>query len=62
MKAHCRDKVANKSHAESEVFDTSGRDYSVAQLEARNLWEHLETKINSLGGCNMLPKSYFRIK
>ncbi len=55
LKKHCEDKAANRSHANSEVFEIFQRNYTVAQLEALNLWQRMETKITSLGGCNMVP-------
>lgn len=52
LKKHCEDKAANRSHSSSSVFDIFKRNYTVSQLEAMNLWKQMETKINSLGGCN----------
>lgn len=55
LELHCRDKASNKSHANSEVFQTFSRNYTVSQLEAQNLWQRLDDKVASLGGCANIP-------
>ena len=55
LEIHCRDKAANRSHADSSVFETFNRNYTVAQLEAMNLWQRLDDKVASLGGCANIP-------
>lgn len=52
---HCEDVAANKSHADSEVFEVFSRNYTVAQLEAQNLWGKMDAKIASFGGCANVP-------
>lgn len=51
----CEDIAADLSRPESGVFDTFIRFYTVAELEEVNLWERLDAKIESFGGCEHLP-------
>ncbi len=55
LRRHCEDLAAGRGHAESRVFEIFERNYTVAQLEGMNLWERIEDKIDSLGGCGMIP-------
>lgn len=55
LRAHCRDLAAGKPHATSEVYDLLKRHYSVAELEATNLWTRLDAKVASFGGCSNIP-------
>ena len=52
---HCSDIAAGRSHAESEVYDTLKRNYTVSQLEVEELWERMDEKIDSFGGCSHIP-------
>ena len=54
LKAYCRDMAHGKNHANGEVFDMFKDLYTVAQLEAMNLWGKMDNRIASLGGCNHL--------
>ena len=54
LKAYCRDITNGKTHANGEVFDLYKDLYTLAQLEAMNLWTKMDTKIASLGGCSEL--------
>ena len=55
LAAYCRDKKAGLSHAKGEVFDNMQSAYSLTVLEGLNLWGKLEAKVQSLGGCSMIP-------
>jgi len=56
LKHHCLDVALNKDHASSLVYNSNfASAYTVAELEALQLWENIEAKITSLGGCNNLP-------
>ncbi len=55
LRLHCEDLAANRNHANSRVFESFERNYSVQQLETRDLWQRMDDKINSLGGCSMIP-------
>lgn len=54
LKAYCQDIAGGKTHANGAVFDIYKKLYTVAQLEAMNLWGKMDTKIASLGGCSHL--------
>ncbi len=54
LKAYCRDMANGKSHSNGEVFDLFKNLYTIAQLEAMNLWGKMDNKIASLGGCSHL--------
>jgi hypothetical protein len=55
LRAYCNDKALGKSHGNGAVFDIFGRNYTVAQLEAQNLWQRMDAKITGFGGCNNVP-------
>jgi hypothetical protein len=50
--SYCQDMTNGKTHANGEVFDIYHNVYTVAQLEAQNLWGKMDNKIAALGGCN----------
>jgi hypothetical protein len=52
---HCADLAANKAHADSDVFNSLKSNYTVAELEGRDLWGRIDAKITSLGGCTLIP-------
>jgi hypothetical protein len=59
LRLHCADIAAGRGPAQSQVFDPQygglGRYYTVAQLQAMNLWTNLDAKIVALGGCANVP-------
>jgi hypothetical protein len=55
LRNHCADLAANKSHADSDVFNSLKGNYTVAELEGQGLWGRIEAKITSLGGCAQIP-------
>jgi hypothetical protein len=55
LHAYCDDKALGKTHANGKVFDTLNRGYTVAQLEAEQLWTRMDTKIAGFGGCGGVP-------
>ena len=55
LKMHCNDLAAGRNHANSTVAEVFERNYTVAQLEAMNLWTRMDTKIAALGGCGAIP-------
>jgi hypothetical protein len=54
--SHCRDRVQGKSPAESSVYQPFRFNYSVQDLQKLELWERLEEKVKSLGGCTHIEK------
>ncbi len=54
LKAYCQDIAGGKTHTNGAVFDLYKKLYTVAQLEAMNLWGKMDAKIASLGGCSHL--------
>jgi hypothetical protein len=55
LKNLCVDIAANNSHANGEVLKSLQPTFSLAQLEAMNLWDQLNTKLSNLGGCAAFP-------
>ena len=51
----CADIAAGLPRSESGVLDSFRRFYTLAELEEINLWELLDTKIESFGGCEHVP-------
>ncbi|GAB3333939.1 hypothetical protein GCM10027299_41850 [Larkinella ripae] len=58
MVQHCKDKAEGKSHAQSEVYQSLKFNYTLAQLEAMNLWGKLDQKIAAKGGCSVIYTAY----
>lgn len=55
LRMHCTDLSAGRNHAESDVAAAFDNNYSVAQLEAQHLWQRMDEKIASSGGCSEIP-------
>ncbi len=55
LKKHCGDQAAQRSHAVSEVYQIFKPSYTVAQLEAANLWGRMDAAVAKLGGCAAMP-------
>ncbi|ABL64805.1 hypothetical protein [Chlorobium phaeobacteroides] len=55
LHARCDDLHDSKSHSAGKVYEIFSRDYTVAELEAQNLWMRMDAKIASFGGCSHLP-------
>ena len=55
LRLHCQDVAANNSHANSKVFNALKDIHTLAELEALRLWERIDTKLPSLGGCAAFP-------
>lgn len=55
LKDHCDDLAAGKNHAQSKVYVHFKDHYTVKDLEAKNLWSNMNTKIANFGGCNKIP-------
>jgi hypothetical protein len=55
LSMRCRDLAAGASEENSEIYDYFSRNYTVADLEAMHLWERMDEKIASLGGCQNIP-------
>jgi hypothetical protein len=51
----CSDIAAGRSHAQSDVYRVFQHLYSLAELEAMNLWGRLDEKVASFGGCSYIP-------
>jgi hypothetical protein len=52
LKLYCEDAKAQVSHANSKVFQDLKLFYTLAQLEAKQLWQKLEVKATGTGFCN----------
>jgi hypothetical protein len=55
LRAYCNDKAQGKTHASGSVAATFAPNYTVAQLEAEQLWQRMDMKIAGFGGCNNVP-------
>jgi hypothetical protein len=55
LHAYCGDIANGKTHGNGQVFDTLSLNYTVAQLEAQNLWTRMDAKIAGFGGCAHVP-------
>jgi hypothetical protein len=55
LRQHCSDLAAGRSHADSQVFETLRDTFTLAELEAGDLWGRMDAKIASFGGCASLP-------
>lgn len=55
LRLHCNDLAAGRDHAASTLAQAFSQWYTVSQLESMNLWQNIEAKIASLGGCGNVP-------
>jgi hypothetical protein len=55
LNRYCEDMTSGKTHANGEVLEVFSRNYTVAELEATNLWGRMDTKIADFGGCANVP-------
>jgi hypothetical protein len=51
---HCQDLAAGRAHNASSVYDSFKRWYTVADLEAMNLWSRMDQRIAERGGCSSI--------
>jgi hypothetical protein len=56
LRNRCADMTSGSSHAASQVAATLALTFSVADLEAQDLWTKLDAKIANLGGCTKVPQ------
>lgn len=54
LKAYCNDLSSGLNHADGTVFTYFKQHYTLADLENAGLWTRLETKVLSLGGCELI--------
>lgn len=52
---HCSDLDAGMPHGSSLVFEVFERNFTVAELEAADLWNQMDAKIAGFGGCVNVP-------
>jgi hypothetical protein len=55
LKAYCQDLTAQASHGNGEVFKALGGYFTLAQLEAKQLWQKLEAKASATNFCSQFP-------
>jgi len=55
LEKRCEDISNGLDHESSQLYEYFRRFYSVEELVAMNLWEQLDDKIASFGGCENLP-------
>ncbi len=51
LKLHCDDIANGIDHASSEVFTALQLNYTLQELEDKDLWAHMDSQIQLLGGC-----------
>ena len=52
------DQFKNATHANGTVADNLSNTYTLAQLEAMNLWQQMDTKIATLGGASAVQQIF----
>lgn len=57
LRDYCNDKAAGKSHPEGVVAKNLSA-FTIAELDAFDLWSRMDTQIASYGGCEHLPWPY----
>lgn len=55
LKLYCEDMKAQVSHGNSQVFQVLSKFYTVAELEAKQLWQKLDAKVIATGFCSLKP-------
>jgi hypothetical protein len=55
LHAYCHDQSVGAAHGAGQVFDIFTPNYTVAELEAVNLWTRMDAKIAGFGGCPHVP-------
>lgn len=55
LHAYCHDQGAGVGHGAGQVFDVFSGNYTLAQLEADDLWTRMDAKIAGFGGCPHVP-------
>jgi hypothetical protein len=55
LRDYCADQAAGTPKASGKVAADLSDVYTVAELEAQNLWSRMDTKLSSLGGCGHVP-------
>jgi len=55
LRNHCKDVTDGNSHANSQVFASLNRAFTLAELEAQDLWGRIDAKIAGFGGCSQIP-------
>jgi hypothetical protein len=55
LRAYCHDQSVGAAHGAGQVFDIFTLNYTVAELEAANLWTQMDAKIAGFGGCPHVP-------
>ena len=53
LKLHCEDLAEGNDHASSKVADILSLNYTVTELEDKDLWAHMDSEIQQLGGCQV---------
>jgi hypothetical protein len=55
LELYCADLKANKTHANGSVFAALQKHYTLAELDAEDIWLRMDAKIQTLGGCQNIP-------
>jgi len=58
--SYCDDQRQGKFHADGSVTNMFKSLYSLAELEALNLWVSLDAKLQATGGCAAYPFPFYR--
>jgi hypothetical protein len=54
LRAYCADQTANAPHGSGQVISNFPA-YTLAELEAADLWSRMDTKLAGFGGCSGIP-------
>jgi len=56
LTTYCNDITNLRGHEDGWVFRSFSMNYTVVQLEAENLWNRMDKKIEEFGGCDHIPR------
>jgi NOL1/NOP2/fmu family ribosome biogenesis protein len=56
LQLYCADKSYEKSKEEGQVFEALSNVYDMSELEEMNLWEEMDDKLSSIGGCDNINR------
>jgi hypothetical protein len=56
LETYCEDQAAGRTHENGKVRELFKDTHTLKQLEDANLWQRMDTKLNSLGGCSIFRR------
>lgn len=55
LRYHCEDQAQGNPPANSRVLDALDQTFTLQELQSRNLWQRMDAKLASMGGCDQIP-------